>query len=40
MVDLQQFRQALATLQAQVNDLDCLKSTYHQEVMEAEDEVR
>jgi hypothetical protein len=29
----------LATLQAQVDDLDQLKSAYHHEVMEAEEEV-
>lgn len=37
--DLQQFRAALTALQQQVDDLDYLKGTYHQEVMEAEDEV-
>lgn len=38
--DLQQFRAALTALQQQVDDLDYLKGTHYQEVLEAEDEVR
>ncbi|WWD16557.1 hypothetical protein CI109_100984 [Kwoniella shandongensis] len=37
--DLQQFRQALAELQRQVDELDALKASYHEEVLEGEDEV-
>lgn len=37
--DLQQFRAALVALQNQVDDLDILKGTHYQEVLEAEDEV-
>jgi hypothetical protein len=37
--DLQQFRAALMALQQQVDDLDYLKGTHYQEIMEAEDEV-
>jgi hypothetical protein len=37
--DLQQFRAALTALQQQVDDLDYLKGTHYQEVLEAEDEV-
>ncbi|KAJ9103637.1 hypothetical protein QFC19_004212 [Naganishia cerealis] len=37
--DLQAFRLALTTLQSLVDDLDHLKSSYHHEVMEAEDEL-
>ncbi|ORY27456.1 hypothetical protein BCR39DRAFT_538086 [Naematelia encephala] len=36
--DLQSFRQALAELQRQVDELDGLKATYHEEVLEGEDE--
>ena len=38
-VDLQQFRQALAELQRQVDELDAIKAEYHEEVLEGEDEV-
>jgi hypothetical protein len=37
--DLQSFRQALAELQRQVDELDGLKAGYHEEVLEGEDEV-
>ncbi|WVQ73695.1 hypothetical protein IAR50_003275 [Cryptococcus sp. DSM 104548] len=37
--DLQQFREALAELQRQVDDLDTIKASYHEEVLEGEDEV-
>ncbi|KAJ9094038.1 hypothetical protein QFC21_006139 [Naganishia friedmannii] len=37
--DLQAFRAALTTLQSLVDDLDFLKSSYHHEVMEGEDEL-
>ncbi|KAG8692474.1 hypothetical protein FRC08_009747 [Ceratobasidium sp. 394] len=37
--DLNSFRAALATLQAQVNDLDKLKSEYYQQVLEHEQNV-
>ncbi|ORX33655.1 hypothetical protein BD324DRAFT_209742 [Kockovaella imperatae] len=37
--DLQQFRQALAELQKQVDELDAIKAGYHEEVLEGEDEV-
>ncbi|GHJ84094.1 hypothetical protein NliqN6_0496 [Naganishia liquefaciens] len=37
--DLQAFRSALSTLQSLVDDLDRLKSSYHHEVMDAEDEL-
>lgn len=37
--DLQQFRQALADLQRQVDELDSIKASYHEEVLEGEDEV-
>ena len=37
--DLQQFRTALAELQAQVDELDAIKAGYHEEVLEGEDEV-
>ncbi len=37
--DLQSFRQALAELQRQVDELDGLKAAYHEEVLEGEDEV-
>lgn len=37
--DLQAFRSALTTLQSLVDDLDRLKSSYHHEVMDAEDEL-
>ncbi|KAJ1311004.1 hypothetical protein OPQ81_009511 [Rhizoctonia solani] len=37
--DLNSFRAALATLQAQVNDLDKLKSDYYQQVLEHEQEI-
>ncbi|WVQ83624.1 hypothetical protein IAT38_005765 [Cryptococcus sp. DSM 104549] len=37
--DLQHFRQALADLQRQVDELDSLKASYHEEVLEGEDEV-
>lgn len=40
MLDLQQFRAALVALQQQVDDLDCLKGSHYQEILEAEDEVR
>lgn len=36
--DLQSFRQALAELQRQVDELDALKAGYHEEVLEGEDE--
>jgi uncharacterized protein YlxW (UPF0749 family) len=38
-VDLNSFRAALATLQAQVNDLDKLKSDYYQQVLEHEQHI-
>ncbi|OCF42419.1 hypothetical protein I317_03794 [Kwoniella heveanensis CBS 569] len=37
--DLQSFRQALAELQRQVDELDALKAGYHEEVLEGEDEI-
>ena len=37
--DLQQFRQALAELQKQVDELDAIKAGYHEEVLDGEDEV-
>lgn len=37
--DLQQFRQALAELQRQVDELDAIKAGYHEEVLDGEDEV-
>ncbi|WVO15372.1 hypothetical protein L204_103029 [Cryptococcus depauperatus] len=37
--DLQQFRQALTELQKQVDELDALKASYHEEVLEGEDEL-
>jgi hypothetical protein len=37
--DLKQFREALMMLQNQVDELDNLKGTHYQEVLEAEDEV-
>ncbi|WWC68675.1 uncharacterized protein I206_102608 [Kwoniella pini CBS 10737] len=37
--DLQQFRQALAELQRQVDELDSMKAGYHEEVLEGEDEI-
>lgn len=37
--DLNQFRQALADLQRQVDELDGIKLAYHEEVLEAEEEV-
>ncbi|WVW80094.1 hypothetical protein I302_102067 [Kwoniella bestiolae CBS 10118] len=37
--DLQQFRQALAELQRQVDELDGMKASYHEEVLEGEDEI-
>lgn len=40
MLDLQQFRAALVALQQQVDDLDGLKGSHYQEILEAEDEVR
>ena len=39
ILDLQSFRQALAELQRQVDELDALKAGYHEEVLEGEDEV-
>lgn len=39
MVDLTSFRQALADLQRQVDELDGIKAGYHEEVLEGEDEV-
>ncbi|ELU43162.1 hypothetical protein AG1IA_02802 [Rhizoctonia solani AG-1 IA] len=38
-VDLNSFRAALASLQAQVNDLDKLKSDYYQQVLEHEQQI-
>ncbi|WRT65652.1 uncharacterized protein IL334_002597 [Kwoniella shivajii] len=37
--DLQHFRQALAELQRQVDELDAIKAGYHEEVLEGEDEI-
>ncbi|WVR03845.1 hypothetical protein IAU60_000842 [Kwoniella sp. DSM 27419] len=37
--DLQSFRQALAELQRQVDELDAMKAAYHEEVLEGEDEI-
>lgn len=37
--DLQLFRQALAELQRQVDELDAIKAEYHEEVLAGEDEV-
>lgn len=37
--DLQSFREALAVLQRQVDDLDGLKAQHYQEIMEHEEEV-
>lgn len=37
--DLQSFKQALADLQRQVDELDAIKAGYHEEVLEGEDEV-
>ena len=39
MIDLTSFRQALADLQRQVDELDGIKAGYHEEVLEGEDEV-
>jgi len=39
MLDLTSFRQALADLQRQVDELDGIKAGYHEEVLEGEDEV-
>lgn len=39
IVDLQSFRSALAELQRQVDELDAIKASYHEEVLEGEDEV-
>jgi hypothetical protein len=38
-LDLQSFREALAVLQRQVDDLDGLKAQHYQEIMEHEEEV-
>lgn len=38
-IDLTSFRQALADLQRQVDELDGIKAGYHEEVLEGEDEV-
>jgi hypothetical protein len=38
-LDLQSFRTALAELQKQVDELDALKASYHEEVLEGEEEV-
>ena len=37
--DLQTFREALAVLQRQVDDLDQLKASHYQEIVEHEEEV-
>lgn len=37
--DLQNFREALAILQQQVDDLDQLKATHYQEIIEHEEQV-
>ena len=37
--DLQSFREALAVLQHQVDELDALKASHYQEIMEHEEEV-
>lgn len=37
--DLQHFREALAVLQRQVDELDELKSSHYQEIVEHEEEV-
>jgi hypothetical protein len=39
IIDLTSFRQALADLQRQVDELDGIKAGYHEEVLEGEDEV-
>jgi hypothetical protein len=39
LLDLTSFRQALADLQRQVDELDGIKAGYHEEVLEGEDEV-
>ena len=38
-LDLQSFREALAVLQRQVDELDDLKVAHYQEIMEHEEEV-
>jgi hypothetical protein len=39
IIDLTSFRQALADLQRQVDELDGIKAGYHEEVLEGEDQV-
>jgi hypothetical protein len=39
ILDLQSFREALAILQQQVDDLDELKARHYQEIMEHEEEI-
>ena len=39
MIDLQTFREALAVLQRQVDELDELKAHHYQEIVEHEEEV-
>jgi hypothetical protein len=38
-IDLQSFREALSVLQRQVDDLDELKASHYQEIVEHEEEV-
>lgn len=39
MIDLKNFREALAVLQSQVDQLDQLKASHYQEIIEHEEEV-